>query len=404
MQIVLITDTFPPLRSSGSVQLRDLAQEFTKQGHKLTVLLPDSQLETRWKLEEYEGATILRLKAPQSKDRSYLLRTVNELLMPFAMLINLNNSPMKNKKWEAVIWYSPSIFHAPLVKRIKTKSKCKSYLILRDIFPDWALDLGLLKKGLAYWFLKWVAQKQYDAANIIGVQSPGNISYFEKSMAIRKGQSVEVLQNWLARPSSSSCSIIIKETSLIDKKVLVYAGNMGVAQDIELILNLAERMLLYEDVGFLFVGRGNELERLKTIAQNRKLDNVLFRDEINPDEIPDLFRQCSAGIVSLDIRHNTHNIPGKFLTYMQSGLPVLASINNGNDLAELIEREKVGKVCQTGSLDELEHKCLSLLNQIETDSQLASRCKSLFMRNFSVSIAVNQIVNSLNTVHLTKTD
>jgi len=65
---------------------------------------------------------------------------------------------------------------------------------------------------------------------------------------------------------------------------------------------------------------------------------VLFYDEIDPDEIPGLYAQCHVGIVALDPRHKTHNIPGKFLSYMQSGLPVLASINPGNDLVELIQR------------------------------------------------------------------
>jgi len=97
--------------------------------------------------------------------------------------------------------------------------------------------------------------------------------------------------------------------------------------------------------------------RLKTSVIDRKLDNVLFYDEIHPDEIPDLYAQCSAGIVSLDSRHKSHNIPGKFLTYMQCGLPVLANVNLGNDLAEIIRDAKVGQVCENNTIEKSGPAC-----------------------------------------------
>ena len=85
----------------------------------------------------------------------------------------------------------------------------------------------------------------------------------------------------------------------------------------------------------------------------QQLDNVVFFDEIDPDGIPDLYAQCHAGIVALDSRHKSHNIPGKFLTYMQNGMPVLAYVNSGNDLVQIIRDEDVGEVCETDDLDEL---------------------------------------------------
>jgi len=98
------------------------------------------------------------------------------------------------------------------------------------------------------------------------------------------------------------------------------------------------------DIGFLFVGRGSELPRLRVIARDRLLENVLFYDEVDSGEVPGLLAQCHIGLVALDLRHKTHNIPGKFLTYVQAGLPVLARINANNDLVGLIETEGVGRV------------------------------------------------------------
>lgn len=395
MRIALIADTFPPLRTSGAVQLRDLTREFARQGHSLCVLLPAPDQHEPWKLEEFDGAQVLRLKAPRTKDIGYVRRTLAELAMPFAMLRNLGKSPLAKERWDGVVWYAPSIFHGPLVSSLKKASGCKSYLIIRDIFPEWAVDMGLMGRGLPYRFFNAVARYQYSVADVIGVQTPGNRRYFEPWLA-QPGRHLVVLQNWLDKPSQMRCSIRVDQTALAGRRVFVYAGNMGVAQGMDILVALAQKLRSRPDVGFLFVGRGSDAARLKAAAQTRQLDNVVFFDEIHPDEIPDLYAQCYAGIVALDPRHKSHNIPGKFLTYMQSGLPVLANINAGNDLAQMIRVEQVGQVCETNQVDELLLLTEKLLDQIGTDSGLPARCTALFEREFAVENTVKQIVAALS--------
>lgn len=396
MRLVLVADTFPPLRTSGAVQLRDLARELVRQGHALTVLLPLSDTAHAWIEEDFEGARIVRIKAPPTKGVGYVRRTINEWLMPRAMLKNLKQTPYAATRWDGVIWYSPSIFHGPLVRWLKRQSGCRAYLVLRDMFPEWALELGLLRKGPAYYFFKAVARQQYRLADTIGVQSPGNLAYFSEWRGQGARGRVEVLQNWLGAPSDMRCRIRVSETKLAGRKIFVYAGNMGIAQGMDLILDLAARMQTRRDIGFLFVGRGSDIERLRGEADRRAIDNVQFEDEIDPDEIPDLYAQCFAGIVSLDTRHRSHNIPGKFLTYMQNGLPVLASINPGNDLSQVILDARVGQVCESGDIDDLAAACANLISDISKDSGISERCLSLFSRSFSVNGAAKQIVKSLH--------
>src|SRR5205085_9476462 len=107
------------------------------------------------------------------------------------------------------------------------------------------------------------------------------------------------------------------------------------------------------DIGFLFVGRGSEFARLQAEKTSRALDNVLFFDEIDSSEIPGLLGQCHVGLVALHPDHKTHNIPGKFVSYVQYGLPVLARVNAGTDLERLIEDEGVGRVYAGNSVSEL---------------------------------------------------
>lgn len=395
MRIALIADTFPPLRTSGAVQLRDLSREFSLQGHDLTVLLPSMDQQDSWRIENFDGVQVLRLKAPRIKDIGYFRRTIGELIMPYAMLWQLRKSPFSNVKWGGVIWYAPSIFHGPLAKSLKKSSGCKGYLIIRDIFPEWAVDMGLMGRGIPYLFFDAIARYQYSIADVIGVQTPGNIKYFDRWLK-KSGRSLEILQNWLNKPAQNKCSIRVNDTSLAGRKIFVYAGNMGVAQGMGILLDLASKLQSQQDIGFLFVGRGSDLARLKATSEAMKLDNVLFFDEIHPDEIPDLYAQCSVGIVALDFRHKSHNIPGKFLTYMQCGLPVLANINAGNDLARIIRDEQVGQVCESNNIDELLQMVQKLLVQIDSDVSLSNRCTSLFRREFSVEKAVQQIVAALS--------
>ena len=394
LRIALIADAFPPLRSSGAIQLRDLSHELVRQGYHLTVMIPASDIDQPWLLEKLGGVEVLRLKSPRTKDMGYARRTVNEFLMPFAMRRNLRKSPLADVRWDGVIWYAPTIFLGPIVKALKEASDCPSYLIIRDIFPEWAVDMGLLGRGLPYRFFKAVERYQYSVADVIGVQTSANLPYFSRA-GLRTEQRVEVLQNWLAHAPNTGCSISVANSALAGRTVFVYAGNMGVAQGMGILIDLAERLRGRNDIGFLFVGRGSDAKLLRDEAIRRDLDNVVFYDEIAPEEIPGLYAQCHAGIVALDPRHKTHNIPGKFLTYMQAGLPVLASINPGNDLIQIIEGERVGRVCTDQSVESLERLVGRLVDDIRADTQMPARCKALSARLFAPEAVVKQITTAL---------
>lgn len=392
--IAVIADSYYPARTSAAAQLKDLAIEFNKQGISPLVIIPDSELDHAWQLEMLNGVRVLKLKSPKTKDVGYIRRTAAEFFMPYFMWIRYSASPFSSEKLDGVIWYSPTIFWAPFVKRLKKNSSCRSYLILRDIFPEWALDLGLMRRGLAYRFFKRIEASQYKIADTIGVQAANNIQYL-KNWPPFDIKNIEVLQNWLSESSPAICSISVGDTFLAGRKIFIYAGNMGVAQGIGIVLDLAESLLNRADIGFLMVGRGSDYVDLKWQAKNRSLNNILFFDEIDSAEIPALYRQCSIGMVILDPRHKTHNIPGKFLSYMQSGLPVLAKINPGNDLVDLINKTQVGYAYTGSSVTELREIAEALVDKLTPADRMDLRCKNLAKELFSTEVAVKQILTAL---------
>jgi glycosyltransferase involved in cell wall biosynthesis len=390
LRIALVTFDYPPFRTSAAVQMRDLAREIKRQGHEPVLIVPTTDLGRPWTSETLDGIEILRLDVVATRGLGFFKRAIGEFLFPFAMLRSFRGSPHEHTKWDGVAWYSPTIFLGLFVRTLKRRSVCRGYLILRDVFPEWAADLGILRKGPIYWLFKAVAALQYSVADVIGIQSPSNGAYlagWEKPGRRR----IEVLQNWISPATDVGCSIRVDATRLLGRKIFVYAGNMGVAQGMDVLLDLAELLRARRDLGFLFVGRGSEYERLSKSAAERGLDNVVFGSEIDPTEIPGLFAQCHVGLLVLDPRHKSHNIPGKFLTYLQAGLPVLARVNPGTDLIGLITKEKVGFAYSGDSVQELAGLAVRLVDDADGCAVAAVRGRELAEQLFSPSAAARQI-------------
>lgn len=374
--------------------LRDLAREFAEQDHIPVVIVPMAGAQVPWQVESDAGVEVLRLAADETREESLARRAMAELLLPFRMLRNLRRSAFAETRWDIVAWYSPPIFFAPLIRAMKRASGAHAYLILRDIFPEWALDLGVLRKGPAYYALKAIASFQYAVADTIGVQTQGNLK-FVQSWATGKRR-VEVLHNWLADEPITTCRIDISATKLAGRTVFVYIGNMGVAQNIDTFIELAIDMRDRREVGFLFVGRGSERYRLEKVVASHALDNVIFQAEISPSEIPGLLAQCHVGLVALDPRHTTHNIPGKFLAYARSGLAILARINSATDLERLIVENDLGRVYSGTSLSELRSLTEALVSDPAARRVMGERAMALAERLFKPEVAVKAIVSACN--------
>lgn len=390
MNVLIVTDTYPPLRTSGAQQIYDLGQAFIQEGHQVTIVTPEPNQTQSIDIQVQEDVQVVRVKCFQTKDVNYIRRAVAELINPFVIWGHLKSSQIMSQKINGVIWYSPSIFWGPFVKRLKAHYQCKSYLILRDIFPDWALDLGIIKRSPVFWFLKVVEKFQYQQADRIGVQTPNSLRYFVNQHPNLKDK-CEVLWIWIGESRVKPCSIDLSKTPLNGRSIFVYAGNMGVAQNMDCLIDLASELKDRQDIGFVFVGRGSEVARLRKRVSDESLVNTLFFDEIDADEIPALYAQCKAGILTLDQRHTTHNIPGKLLTYLRSGLPVLAIVNPGNDLLDLLALKKVGIGLDSSHLPGVLNAFNQLLGFVESGPEIKGRCQDLATSLFNPKQAVSQI-------------
>lgn len=402
MHILIISDAYPPMRTSCATQIYDLAQAFIEQSHQVSIIIPAYSQKKSVEISNADGPTVYAVRCFKTKDVGYARRTLAEFVNPFIIGFHLKrNSNFTGQKIDGIAWYSPTIFWGPLVKQLKGEFKCKAYLILRDIFPDWALDLGLLKKNLIYIFFKRVQKYQYDVADVIGAQSPNSMRYLSQNYA-KSFSKIEVLWNWVGKLRLQPCSIDISQSKLKGKKVAVYAGNMGIAQGVDQLLELVQAAKDCNQFGFIFIGRGSERVRLEEACKAKAIENVMFYDEIDQGEIFALFTQCAMGLVVLDPRHKTQNIPGKFLAYLKAELPIFAILNPGNDLIELINKNRLGLALanDSASIKLISREFLGFIEDLESERKAHFQKNDEILRVFDPILATKQILSSFESVEI----
>lgn len=395
MRIAIIADSFPPLKNSAAVLVFSLAETLADLGHQLLVITPANDIDQSYVEDDYGTFKVLRIHCGKIKSHNQFMRGLNELSLFFSFLYQFKKTHYALNQWDAVIWYSPSIFFGGLVQFLQKKSTY-SYLILRDIVPDWMVDIGLMRKGLSYFLLKWFEIYQYRLADFIGVQSPGNRRYIEK-LKLPKLKKLEVLPNWMPSIStrfhfldSQSSFTNLQHTILAARKVLIYAGNLGEAQGIENFAQVILEMRGHSDCGFLIIGRGSKKEWLQDFIKLHQLDNTLILDEVDLPTLSMYYDQCHAGLVFLDSKHQSHNIPGKFISYLEASLPVAACVNPGNDLVKIIEDEKLGLVVNDSH--EFTTSLAPFLNSISKDGTYGVRARDFYESHYQPSAIAGQIL------------
>jgi glycosyltransferase involved in cell wall biosynthesis len=383
---------------SSAKLIYDLAIELHRLGHEPIVVAPDENLSDECQVVSEQGIKVLRIKTGKIKSTGRFVRAINEIKLS-RIIWKRGRSFFNKNACDLIVYYSPSIFFGALVKKLKKKFSCASYLILRDIFPQWAVDSGILRKGLIYKYFKLKERQNYDVADIIGVQSPANLKYFEDNQLATKYH-LEVLYNWASLNEEHTLSTSYRlQLGLQNKVVFFYGGNIGVAQDMDNIIRLAEKMQNESNAYFLIVGDGSEVKRLKSIIEIKKLNNISILPPVDQQEYLSMVSEFDVGLITLDRTLKTQNFPGKMLSYMYHAKPILASINPGNDLKEILEDKEAGLVCINGEDDKLADYAKRLIVDENLRKQLGQYARCLLEDTFSVSKAARQILSHFNSLN-----
>ncbi|QYA24386.1 glycosyltransferase family 4 protein [Gramella sp. MT6] len=395
MKILLLVDDYLPHSTKiGAKMMHELAVAFFKDGHQVAVATPDYRISSKYELDEIDEIDVYRFRSPNVKDESKFKRAINETALSFNAYKNLK-PVFKENQFHLIVSYSPSIFFGPLIRKLKKKWNAKSYLILRDLFPQWVIDHGLIKEksAIASYFRKF-EKINYKAADRIGLQSPKNLQWFNEKFGLTNKS--EVLYNWSSEiPIVSEDEKYRNKLNLRDKLVLFYGGNMGEAQDMMNLVRLAENLKDEKNAHLVFAGSGNEFALVKKAIEEKALKNITLLEPVNQEEYRLMLSEFDVGLFTLHRDHSTHNFPGKLLGYMAQGLPILGSVNPGNDVIEVINEARAGLVSVNGNDHELMNNALKLIEDNRIRVKMGKSSESLLQDRFSVKAAVYKISQSV---------
>jgi len=391
MHLLFIVDDYLPHSTKVAAKMmHDLALEFKRQGYHISVLTPFQEKDNLLSTKNLDGIEVLYFKSGKIKNTSKIRRAVNESLLSWDAWWAAGKF-LKNQKIDGIIYYSPSIFFGPLVRKLKRLWNCKSYLILRDIFPQWAVDNGLINKSTAvYWYFKFFEWVNYRYADKIGVMSPSNLLFFSKRK--KDISKFEVLFNWSEIPFiSEPDGQFRRKLNLDNKTVFFYGGNIGHAQKMMNLVNLAKKFRYDSRVHFLFVGKGDAVEMIKQEKELNSISNLTLLPAVDQVTYFKMLNEFDIGIFSLHPEHKTHNFPGKLLGYMGYSKPILGCVNEGNDLMEIINDSKAGFVVDSNDANGLYNAAKHLIDSEELRKKMGENGRDLLAKQFSVKNACLQI-------------
>ena len=396
MNILIITETYPPVLRASARIMHDLALEFRESGHSVDVITLVENTEEYKGLDtayfEQDGIHVVRIKTLKLRNVSFIRRGIAEELIPY--VVNYKSHKYLGKKsYDLIVAYSPPINLYKVIKKYKNINRCKAYLILRDIHPQTGKDLGIIKNELIFNFYRRKEKRLYKVCDHIAAQSPANKRFLLENNKI-DDEKIDVIYNWKRTDQTKSIDKIDfrKIYGLEGKTICLYGGNMSISQDLEELLDLAGELQVLESAVFLVIGFGPQRVRLIEEASRRGLNNIRFEEPLPLDKYDSLVMSCDIGIIHLNRNFKTQNFPGKLLDYMNAGLPVIAAVNPGNDMNEIIIEAKCGYVCESGDLASFKENLLRLLNDCELRLRMGANGKVFLLKNFSAEQVCKKIL------------
>ena len=402
MKILLLTQWFDPEPTFKGLAF---AKELTKQGHEVEVLTgfpnyPQGKLYDGYKLklfqkENIEGISVLRVPLYASHDNSAFKRVLN--YASFAVSATLYGIFL-TKKADVIYAYHPPLTVDMAALLIKLFRKTPVVLDIQDMWPDTLKATGMIGNEKLLNIVDSLCKVVYRYADHIVVLSPGFKQLLEKrNVAASK---VSVIYNWCDESSLNSVSELSADNKqlLNNKFNIVFAGNMGKAQSLDTVIEVAQQLKSELEIQFVFVGQGTETQRLKQICKDNQLNNVKFIPQMPMQKVGAILRKADALLVYL--RNDPLfeiTIPSKMQAYMAIGKPIIIGVSG--DASNLVQEADCGVVVTPEDTLSLKEGILKLYH-LERDKaeEMANKAKIFYQSNLSITTGVKQFIDVFKKV------
>lgn len=399
MNILFLTVAIKDMNGNGLYV--DLLRALKDQGNNIFVVCPIERRNnepTNIKIEE--SITFLRVKTGNITKTNFIEKGISTLLVD-RNFISAINAYYKDINFDLILYTTPPVTFEKVIRYVKKKNNCKSYLILKDIFPQNAVDLGIMKEhGLVYKYFKLKERKLYEISDYIGCTSFGNIKYVKQHNPSIDLKKIELFPNSIRprdlKSRQSDINFLRKKYGIpLNSLLFVYGGNIGRPQGIDFIKKVITKVDKRDDVFIMIFGSGTEFNNMKNFINKSGLKNVNITKSISNDEYWEFLACCDVGLIFLDNRFTVPNTPARLTYYMESALPILAATDKNTDIDEILKDANCGLWIESGDVEGFCSKVDLLKNNTEYRKQLGHNGRMYMESNFDIDMNYKILMNHL---------
>lgn len=393
MNVVYLTFSSNINLDSGGVHI-DLVKEFRNQGHNVYVVCPlERRLRKRTYLEKIGNIIVLRTWTLNLKDTNLIEKGLGTLLVEYQFKKAIKKF-FSDIQFDLILYSTPPITFPNVIKYLKRRNpQAVSYLLLKDIFPQNAVDLQMMSKGsLIYKAFRRKEKNLYRASDFIGCMSPANVQYLLRHNPEINPQKVEIAPNSLMNIELlgfEKNEILHKYGLPLDKPIFIYGGNLGKPQGIDFLIKCLDANRERRDCFFVIIGGGTELEKLKQWYEQFRPSNCKVFDEISKLDYDFLVRACNVGLIFLNHNFTIPNYPARLLSYLQFKLPIIAATDINSDVGKIAKDNGYGFWCESNSTEAFT-RCV--------DDMMASDMKEMGEKGFQFYLNNYQTINTYNVI------
>lgn len=333
----------------------DLMRKFRNEGHNVYIVSPIERREGKPSyISDDGGVHTLFVRTLNVQKTNVVEKGLGQVSIEFLFKKAIHKH-FANVKFDLILYSTPPITLMGVVKDMKKcNPKAVSYLLLKDIFPQNAVDMGMMVKtgvkGLLYKYFRKQEEDLYKVSDYIGCMSPANVQYVLKQNAWIDPKTVEVAPNNVtlvedsgkAMPDDQRKAILEKHGLPTDKPIFIYGGNLGVPQGIPFLIECLEANKIRTDCHFVVVGTGTYYERLANWYESNKDGCVTVMKGLPKEDYDQLVRACNVGLIFLDYRFEIPNFPSRLLSYLENKMPVLCATDPNCDMGSIANENGFG--------------------------------------------------------------
>lgn len=377
---------------------QDLLRKFRNEGHDVTIVTPvERRKKIQTNISKKDGVTILQVKTLNITKTNVIEKGIGLLLLEYQFLSALKKH-LNNKKFDLLLYSTPPITLIKPIEYVKNNHKAYAYLLLKDIFPQNAIDMNMMKKnGFLHANFRRKEKRLYNVSDAIGCMSQANLKYVLAQNPEISRDKVEVNPNTVEPicinyTSEEKLSIRKKYNLPIDKKILVYGGNLGKPQGLDFLLDTIQHCDI-EQAFFLIIGDGTEFNRLNEWFKKNNPSNAALFQRLPKDDYSKLLAACDIGLIFLHKNFTIPNFPSRMLSYLELRKPIIAATDPNTDIGDIIQENGCGKKVLSGN----QHEMIKAIKEMmDSDlNEMGNNCISLLEREYKVDRSYNLIINRI---------